>query len=169
LTMPAQKPGASKQNYRTPVAFLDAVKTRLGITQFDCDICADHENAVAPLYFTKEDSALAAPTWKLGDGWNWMNPEYRAIAPWVERAANESVLSDTRTAILIPASVGSNWWAKHVHGIAHVLLLNGRIPFMPEKPDWLYPKDCALLLYSPEYTACICNGDWPYEVWNWRE
>ncbi len=162
---PKQTPGKSKQDYRTPVAFLDAVKRRLGITEFDCDICADHENAVAPIYFTKDDDALAAPAWKMGDGWNWMNPEYANIAPWVERAQNEAVNNDARTAVLIPASVGANWWRDHVHCIAYVLFLNGRLAFMADKPKWLYPKDCALLLFAPELDFA---RDCPYEVWNWR-
>jgi hypothetical protein len=33
---------------------------------------------------------------------------------------------------------------------------------------WLYPKDCALLLYSRDALACIDNGDWPYNIWTWR-
>jgi phage N-6-adenine-methyltransferase len=166
---PKQKPGESRQNYRTPVAFLDAVKKRLGIEQFDCDICADAENAVAPLYFTAEDSALDAPTWKLGDGWNWMNPEYRNIEPWVKFAFQDMVVNGSRTAILIPASVGANWWRDYVDCLARALLLNGRLAFMPDKPNWLYPKDCALLLYSPELSDRIRLGNQAYEVWNWRE
>jgi hypothetical protein len=43
-----------------------------------------------------------------------------------------------------------------------VLLLNGRLAFMPDKPAWLYPKDCILCLYGP----FVEPG---YEVWNWRE
>lgn len=165
--MPAQKPGRSKQNYMTPACFIEPVKRRLGIAEFDIDLAAEPDTAQAPLYFTKEDDALSQETWKVGDGWNWLNPEYADIEPWVRRAYAE-MLGGARTAVLIPASVGSNWWRDYVHGACTALLLNGRIPFIVDKPKWLYPKDCALLLYSPEDHACIANGDWPYEVWTWR-
>jgi phage N-6-adenine-methyltransferase len=167
-TMPAQKPGRSKQNYMTPACFIEPVKRRLGIADFDIDLAAEPDTAQAPIYFTKEDDAFAAPSWKIGDGWNWLNPEYADIGPWVERAGNESVNNDARTALLIPASVGSNWWRDYVHAKCEVLFLNGRIPFIADKPKWLYPKDCALLLYSRDALACIDNGDWPYDIWTWR-
>lgn len=157
---PKQKPGKSKQDYRTPVTFLDAVKRCLGIDAFDFDLCADDGNAVAPLYFTKEFSALDEPTWKMGDGWNWMNPEFSNIAPWVARAYREACDHGARTAVLIPASVGANWWRDYVDRRCEILLLNGRISFDGTAP---YPKDCALLLYHP-----IAVSLPSYDVWTWR-
>jgi hypothetical protein len=35
MSMPEQKPGRSKQDYSTPVEFLDAVKRRFGIEVWD--------------------------------------------------------------------------------------------------------------------------------------
>src|SRR4051812_32665701 len=107
---PKQKPGKSKQDYGTPPEFLAAVKRKLDIDVFDCDLAADHTNAVADTYLTKEDDALLAPTWKFDDGWNWLNPEFTRINPWARKAFEEARDHQTRTAMLIPAGMGANWW-----------------------------------------------------------
>ena len=158
--MPAQNPSTSKQDYATPPAFLDAAKALLAIEAWDADLAADDDNAVAWPYFTKSNSAFDAPSWKLGVGWNWLNPPYKDITPWVRRAYGDLVVEGTRTAVLIPASVGANWYRDYVHGRALVLALNGRLAFMPDKPTWLYPKDCILCLYAPT----VVPG---FEVWDW--
>jgi phage N-6-adenine-methyltransferase len=177
---PKQKPGRSKQDYGTPDDFLDAARERLQITQFVRDLAASPENAVCLNYYTEKDNALVQPWHGTGRGmwvegeWNWLNPPFSRIAPWVRRAYETSrsqIPSMTRyaaqTAVLVPAGVGSNWWRDWVHEKAHVLLLNGRLTFKgtppnPKtgKPD-AYPKDCALLLYSP----CVTPG---YEIWAWN-
>lgn len=164
--MPQQKPGQSKQDYITPWPFIAAVKRRLKITEFDCDLSASDENTRVPgCYYTKRDNALVQP-WKLGDGWNWLNPEFKHIAPWVFRAYVQHQEQDAQTSVLIPAGTGSNWWRMWVHKKAHILLLNGRITFdgCPPNPKTgkvdAYPKDCALLLYTHEL-----NPD--YDVWTW--
>ena len=164
--MPRQKPGRSIQDYRTPPEFLRAVKTLLEIDAFDADLAADEHNAVAECYFTARDSALEASTWKFGDGWNWLNPPYANIRPWVERAEIECVVNRVQTAMLIPAAVGANYWRDWVHRRAKVLFLNGRITFVGCTAG--YPKDCALLLYAPREQFCIKHGDDAYEIWDWR-
>jgi len=180
MTMPEQKPGRSRQDYTTPAEFLAAVKHRFGITQFVIDLAADETNAVADQWYDRELDALQQP-WAVGEGWNWLNPEFGDIEPWV-RKAYEQMLAGAQTLVLVPAGVGSNWWAAWVHEKAGVLLLNGRLCFIK---DWattidpasvkrgddpprcysqppLYPKDCCLLVYS----ALVETG---YDVWSWRE
>lgn len=158
--MPKQKPGRSKQDYQTSPEFLQALRRKLGILEFDCDLAADDENHVCPRFYTEEDDAFSQ-TWKLGTGWNFLNPPYGDIEPWVLRAGLMASREDAQTAVLIPASVGSNWWVRAVHGIAHVLFLNGRIQFVGTTGP--YPKDCAICLFSP---AMIGNGG--YGVWTWK-
>jgi len=155
---PRQKPHRSEQVVCTPPEFLDAVRDRLGIAQFDCDLAASDDNAVCPNYFVEEENALVQP-WKEGEDWNWCNPPYENITPWVQKAWME-VPTGARTAMLVPASVGSNWWKNWVHEAAHVLLLNGRITFVGHKT--CYPKDLALLLYCRSHIG-------GYEVWTWED
>jgi phage N-6-adenine-methyltransferase len=183
--MPQQRPGESIQNRRTPVAFLDAVRHKLGIREFVIDLAAEEDNAVAEQWYDKEQNALTLP-WAVGDGWNWLNPEFGDITPWVQYAWKETERAGVQTAVLVPAGVGSDWWRDWVHEKAHVLLLNGRLCFIH---DWqhtidpatekegkgpprfytqapLYPKDCCLLLY---HSTWYQGAQKWYDVWDWRK
>lgn len=154
-TMPAQRPGRSTQEVRTPRVLLRAVRALLGIDAFTVDLAATRENTVARNFYSKQANALRHP-WHLG-GWNWLNPEFGTIAPWVRKAHEEQALG-AKTIVLVPAAVGANWWRDWVHGKAQVLLLNGRITFVGHAQP--YPKDCALLVYA---------ADWApgYRIWSW--
>jgi len=160
--MPEQKPGRSKQDYATPPELLRAVRTLLDIDEFACDLAASAENAVCQPYYTEADDALRQPWLVQAGGWNWCNPPFARLGPWVEKAWLEQIQFGAQTAMLVPAGVGSNWWRDWVHSKAHVLLLNGRLTFVGETAP--YPKDCALLLYSPTFGPNTQD----YSVWNWR-
>lgn len=154
---PPQKPGRSKQDYRTPPLFLDAVRRRFGITAFSIDLAADEGNTVAPLFYTEADDALKQP-WRTADrNWAWCNPPFANIAPWVEKAYRSTRVG-ARVLMLVPAGVGANWWRDWVDGKAFVLFLNGRITFVGETMP--YPKDCVLLVYGPD----VAPGS---TVWSW--
>lgn len=155
--MPTQKPGKSKQDYQTPENFLNAAKELLGIDNFFWDLAADSTNTVCPQghFFTKEDDALTLGWFT--EGWNWLNPPFADITPWVRKAHFERN-SGVKTAVLVPASVGSKWWTNWVAGTAHGLFLDGRIKFIG-CPD-VYPKDLALLLYSPYITGGYSTFHW---------
>lgn len=164
MSMPKQKPGKSKQDYGTPPEFLAAVKNRLCIENFGIDLAASNENAVCPRYFNEAfDSLRDNVTWDckgaIADShWSWLNPPFANITPWVAKAAKEAQ-HGAHVAILVPASVGANWWRDWVEPYAYQTFLNGRLQFVGT--EGLYPKDCALLLYTP----------WQFmghDIWNWR-
>lgn len=158
-SMPRQQPGRSKQDVRTPKVFLDAVKCRLGIDAFTVDLAASASNTVAKQFYSERSNALVQP-WALG-GWNWLNPPFAKIDPWVQKAYDESRLGAC-TAMLLPAGVGANWWRDWVHRKARVLLLNGRITFVGHAT--CYPKDCVLLLYAPDIVPAYESWTWPNET-----
>lgn len=159
MSMPAQKPGKSKQDYQTPPEFLAAVKNRLRIRDFDVDVAASKENAVCEYYYDEASDGLAQ-SWQVPEpesGWAWCNPPYSNIQPWVHKA-HEEARNGVNIALLVPASVGANWWRECVEPFAYAAFLNGRITFVGA--DGPYPKDCALLLYTP----------WGFtgtEIWTW--
>lgn len=158
MSVPKQKPGLSKQDYRTPPDFLESVKRRLRIEEFTFDLAADAGNTVADDFYTEADDAIIQD-WSR-DGWNWLNPPFADLEPWVAKASKEG-LNGAYVAMLVPASVGANWWREWVEPNSYVVYLNGRLAFIPDKPKWLYPKDLALLLYTP----------WPmtgHEIWHWK-
>lgn len=156
---PRQKPGRSEQAVRTPPEFLAAVKNHLGIVHFDIDLAADADNKVAEAFYSEADDALADyNTWATA-GWAWCNPPYSNVAPWVSKAVSESTQQHAHVAMLLPASVGSNWWHSYVHDIAYVTFLSPRLTFVGHTNA--YPKDLALLIYAPY----IAGG---YATWRWK-
>ena len=157
MPMPPQKPGRSRQDYGTPPQFLQAVKDRLGIEDFVWDLAASPSNSVTTYYWDEEQNSLVQD-WHAMKGWQWLNPPFSHLSPWVEKCWRESQVGAS-IACLVPAGVGANWWRDWVDNKAHVIFLNGRLTFAGERTP--YPKDCALLLYNKAYIG-------GYEVWNWR-
>jgi phage N-6-adenine-methyltransferase len=159
--MPVQKPGRSKQDYGTPRDFLDALERRFGSISFD--LAAHRSNAVVPSYFgeggVEEDSL--AQKWHLLSGNLFLNPPFGDIVPWAMKCRVESAsfplgIRYQRILFLVPASVGANWFAEHVHNHALVLALQGRLSFDGKDP---YPKDCML---------CVFGEKPGFDVWKWR-
>lgn len=162
MSMPEQKPGRSKQDYGTPDVLLNAVRKALGVKQFCHDFAADDTNMVCPSYWTIEDDSLKQSTDKWREkvgmyGWGWLNPPFAHIGPWAEKCA-EVGADGGHICLLVPASVGSNWYRDFVHMKARVVFLNGRITFVGQPQG--YPKDCLLALYGPNVTV-------GYDVWKW--
>lgn len=161
MAMPVQKPHRSKQDYQTPPELLEAIKFRLCIEDFDIDVAASKENAIAPYYLSLEEGRDALiNSWQVPEptnGWAWCNPPYSDIAPWIDKAAYEA-RKGAYVAMLIPASVGSNWWAL-ASSFCYQLFLSPRITFVG--CDTPYPKDCALLIFTP-------MGLTGNQVWRWK-
>lgn len=157
MTMPAQKPGKSEQSVGTPRVFLDAVEKRFG--PITLDVAASPHNAVCDRYFALEhgQDGLELP-WSAIDGLAFCNPPYGHIERWVRKALEEC-RAGRRSVVLIPASVGTNWWRHYVHNLADVYFLNGRITFVGHAGP--FPKDCALLDYSGSPESF-------YAVWDWK-
>ena len=172
-TMPAQKPGKSKQDYATPWAFIRALEARFGQTdgnnrpgKIELDLAATKDNAKAPLLIDTEQDSLAPRTrWDSFDvKLAFLNPPFGSIAPWAKKCAETERL---RILFLVPASVGSNWWAQHVHGAADlVLFIRPRLSFDGKNS---FPKDCALAVYNlrPKPSLRVPYEPTRYECWNW--
>jgi len=144
--------GKSKQNQETPWEFINAVEKRFGKITFD--LAADEHNHRHSSYFSEQDDSFAQ-AWHKIDGLLWLNPPFRRIAPWVAKCASEKVLG-AKIALLVPAAVGSNWFADHVHEKALVLPFRPRLSFDGKNP---YPKDLLLAVYG--LPPC-------FELWRWK-
>lgn len=159
-TMPKQKPGLSKQNYGTPPEFMSAVQVKFKVKEFTYDLAAEKENTKAAHFYSEEENSLSQP-WTRLRGNLWLNPPYADISPWAAKCL-ESRGMRRRIFFLVPASVGSNWWAKSIHdqrGV-DVFFLNGRISFDGKAP---YPKDCALIVFNN-----TTGWAFSYNIWRWR-
>lgn len=148
--MPAQKPGESNQIIGTPPEFVIAACRIIGIASFTRDVACLPENAIPGVssIFTPAEDGLSQ-SWDLPPGgWNWLNPEFGSIGVWAEKAYRTWDEENTPTAMLVPASVGAEWWVNWVERKAQVVPLRGRLPFVGYALG--YPKDCALVLYGRE-------------------
>ena len=159
MTEPKHNKGRSRQDVGTPRDFLDAIERRFG--RIKVDLAARADNAVAPLFVTPEEDSLTVP-WgerfptKLG----WLNPEFSDLDLWAAKCAREAgpTAPGLRVLLLTPASIGSGWFAEHVHRKALVLALRPRLTFVGHTQA--YPKDCIL--------SCFGFGVTGFELWRWK-
>lgn len=146
----------SKQDYGTPWEFIRAVE-EFHKEEITFDLAADQSNAKAKFYFTIQNDALKQ-TWHKISGLLWLNPPFADIAPWAEKCFLESE-KGARVLMLVPASVGTNWYADFVHRKALVTFIRPRLTFVGA-PD-PYPKDLMLCYFS--------RGFMPgYQIWKWQ-
>jgi phage N-6-adenine-methyltransferase len=142
--MPKQKPHRSVQDVGTPDWFIADVEKAYG--KIVLDVAASERNHVCDQWLGVDDNSLSMPFWK-ANGLIWCNPPYEKIAPWVE-LAKKSAARGYRVAVLVPASVGTVWWAKHVDGDALCVFIRPRLIFKGHLTP--YPKDLALLIYDQQ-------------------
>jgi phage N-6-adenine-methyltransferase len=158
--------GSSKQDYGTPADFMAAVTERFGPIHFD--LAAHTRNTKAKRFFTVHENALSKNWGNVVLGQApanlWLNPPFANISPWAKKCRETSTIR-ARILFLVPAAVGSNWFAKYVHRHALVLVLNGRLTFdgTPINPKTgkvdPYPKDCML---------CVFGEKPGFDIWRWR-
>jgi len=152
VSMPAQKPGKSRQDYRTPADFLDAVEARFG--RLTWDAAADESSTVVESdrhrFFSADGVSAFDADWSTFKRTDliWLNPPFSEIghrwAPLVERWTTQ--LPWLRLLMLTPAALGSEWYRKFVEDKAMVQPLNPRMTFEGETAP--YPKDLMLSCYG---------------------
>lgn len=156
--MPRQKPGASRQDYGTPWEFIRAVEARFGSLVHD--LAAHTENMKCVTCYTEELDSLVQP-WAehFPVGNLWLNPPFADIEPWAVKCLAESKKRHGAIFMLTPASVGSNWFIREIHGKALVIPLSPRLTFDGTSDP--YPKDLMLTMFS-----CDLVG---FAPWRWKE
>ncbi len=155
---PVQKPGRSKQDYGTPMAFIRAVEARFGRLAFD--LACTKANKKADWGYMPEmgDDALTKD-WAADhpEGTLWLNPPFADIGPWAEKCKAESAGRHGLILLLTPASIGCTWFSQHLLGSAIVLGLSPRLTF--EGTTAPYPKDLMLSVYGYGLSG--------FDQWRW--
>lgn len=155
--MPRQKPHRSTQVVATPWELIDYAEERWG--KITWDLAATRKNCKVrfPGFEKQVDrNARYGPgarhedalkmNWAKKKGTLWLNPEFGQINVWAQKCAETQLRADSRILLLVPASVGSNWWADFVDQRSDVEFLRPRVKFVGHKQG--YPKDLALCVYS---------------------
>lgn len=109
------------------------------IYHFTCDVCASSENKKCELFYSEENSCLD----KEWSGVNWMNPPYKDMKKFIQKAYNERF--NAITVCLIPARTNTKWW--------HQLCMNGEIYFICGRPKFKgcihgLPQPLALVVFG---------------------
>lgn len=134
----------SEQAVGTPPAFLRVVEWLLQ-DRIAWDLACTKENAVAPRYFDYPAVDSLAQDWNQCEGLCWINPPFNNIAAFAKKAAE----SRNRIAMLIPASVGTNYFADFIDGHAKsVVFVRPRIRFVGHKEP--FPKDLMLCVFETD-------------------
>lgn len=129
------------------------------------DLAATAKNTKAERYFTPEQDSLKQD-WRLCTGVLWLNPPYGNIEPWARKCALELSFGHEKL-LLVPASVGSNWFWKWVwpYAVVHSV---GRMAFdncFNKDGDLVttpYPKDLILAHYNWQHNRRLTR-------WQWKE
>ena len=155
-------PPANRQHWATPECFTEAIARRFG--RIDFDLAASPGNTKAPAFLSEVDDSLSVDWTSIKNEDHesarvaFLNPEYKNIEPWAAKLARSCNALPRWTLMLVPASVGSLWWAKHVTG---KLYWDGipRLQFVGAPS--VYMKDLALIVAG--YGITSGNG-----YWDWR-
>ena len=146
----------------TPSIFTASVEAVFGVV-FTVDLAASgRESTKAPVFITPAQDSLRYDWVQLyhehrtgSHGVLWLNPPYSNIAPWARKcAATYTEDEQVEIFLLVPASVGANWFWDYVWEYATTYSV-GRMVFdncFDRKTGLLvstvYPKDLILAHYT---------------------
>jgi phage N-6-adenine-methyltransferase len=120
---------STNQEYETPDDLFKRLDDEFHFTR---DVCASEKNKKCEDYWSKENSCLD----KKWDGVNWMNPPYKDMKKFIQKAYEER--HNAITVCLIPARTNNKWW--------HDYCMNGEIWFICGRPKF---KGCEYGLPQP--------------------
>jgi site-specific DNA-methyltransferase (adenine-specific) len=143
----ATSPVKENNEWATPQWFFDYFNS---IYDFKVDLAATDRNTKCGIYLTKAQNSLNQD-WSQYKGWLWCNPPYgRQLPQWVEKAYIE-MKKGAKICMLIPASVGTNYWAKYIiNKVPFIWFIEGRIRFVDPLSQITDPPkyDSALIVFN---------------------
>lgn len=157
----------------TPWEFIRAVEKKFGPIAIDL-AASGPQSAKASRWITPEEDSLNQDwTAMLNGGLGWDNCPYSNVAPWAKYHQRQWERG-ARTLLLVPASVGSNWYWSYVDPYAEVYSV-GRMVFdncfdrkTGQLVSTVYPKDLILCHYDA--MANTYRSDYPRRMqrWDWK-
>lgn len=152
----------------TPWAFIRAVEKKFGPLTVDL-AASGSQSAKAERWITPEADSLKQDWVEIvGRGLGWDNCPYSNITPWAKKHA-DSWQRNARTLLLVPASIGANWYWNYVEPFATVYSV-GRMVFdncysrkTGELITTSYPKDLILCHYGEYPSSGLKRWRWELE------
>lgn len=110
---------SNNQNGETPDDLFSLLDSEFHFTR---DVCASLENSKCTEFWSEENSCLDK-TW---DGVNWMNPPFKNMKKFIQKAFEQR--HNAVTVCLIPARTNTKWWHEYCMK-GEVLFICGRLKF----------------------------------------
>jgi phage N-6-adenine-methyltransferase len=127
------------QEWETPHDLFDKLNKEF---HFDLDPCATKENAKCPSYYTKTQNGLEQDWF----GNVFVNPPFREVAKWVEKAYNEVRARRAKIVVLlIAARTDTRWFHKYLRPYAVLRFIKGRLTYSKSKNPCPFPVLIAVL------------------------
>jgi len=127
--------------WETPIDFFNKLDWRFG--RFTLDPCATSENHKTKKYYTLEDNGLA-------QDWEgetvFVNPPYRNLSEWVEKAYKESQKPGTKVVMLVPSRTDTKYWHDYVMKAREIHFIKGRLKFGDSKNSAPFPS--AIIVFN---------------------
>lgn len=178
---PTMLRGKGNNNAETPWKFVRALEGKFGPLEWD--LAASRDNKKAGLFIAEKDDALSL-NWSVFRASDlnvrplcFLNPPFTNITPWARKCAEECQLG-ARILLLVPASVGANWFWDWVAPFADVYSV-GRMVFdncydrAGKLITTVYPKDLVLCHYAPgtrgSYVDAHLGGRTEITRWRWQD
>ncbi|SOB80758.1 Helix-turn-helix [Sphingomonas guangdongensis] len=113
----------------TPPEFLAMIEQAFG--EIDLDPCANTLSSVV----AGREILLSEGGDGLRDGWSgklaYVNPPFSEQLTWLRRAHDQWQIGNVKTVVcLVPARFDSAWFHSTLSPVAHIYLLQGRVPFL---------------------------------------
>lgn len=125
-------PAKEKDYAQTPQWFIASLCSLLGIKQFDLDVCALESTKKAEKCYSLDERGENG-LFLLWEKWNWCNPPFSDITPFLEKAHAESSLRGGNTAVIMPASTETKYVRFAKEHADTIIEMPFRLQFL--KPD----------------------------------
>ena len=158
-----------RQEWQTPD---DLWRVLNGEFDFQLDAAASPHNARCKKFYTAEQDSLSDKCPWITDDVNtvFINPGFKNIGPWCEKAADQMWLRPSATIVIVSLiSPSAKWWMKWTDFADEVRLLGGaRVQFDPPKGvarSSNARENCILVFRDTgRLSARIWTWDWRHEI-----
>lgn len=135
------------QNYATPPELFAGLSEHW---RFRLDVCAEPWSAKCKTYYTEAEDGLEQ-LWYTQGAYAFCNPPFKQIRKWIQKAMYEKYERRNSSLLLVPASVGTNWFHDLAKPNAEIFLMKGRTQFyLPEGQKTKPMGSCMLLDFNAE-------------------
>jgi hypothetical protein len=150
----------------------------LACTTEDC-VVQETDGRDRGYYFDLGINALEWDWRLISHATSWLNPPFKKIKPWVKKCSEGTSIYDaegnelnkgTRILSLLPAAVGSEWFAKYVEGKAAVYFLRPRIAFVDPRTGepFINPKTGKPVGINRDCMLVDWAGPNMMTSWRWK-